>query len=222
MEPWLMRVALSTAEYIKGLPDKTRISLQQAIEQACPGQAIGLSSKELSDVYDAIEKVLRNTNVILDMSEYENMPECLQDELDFVVRKGRLLKARLTTNLVCDAQEPPVGTLVRQRLAITSEGQVFFSEALQGGKAGRRDRIKIGKDVAAAILSMFADLAETISGDADCGETAAWELALTVPGGIKKQLSGSGTAAVAVEGQDLSAYIRARVPIKEMALFEKL
>ena len=214
-----------TAKYISGLPDRTNITMSQAVMKACPEAEEDIADTALLDLLDEIVAAVEKAGTVLDFSSHDGKLEGLPFSLDFIVRKKRLQKARIISDLTCYGPCPEPEDAVEQRLTISSNGQVWFSEYLFGEPGnqkhpmGRQKRIAIGKDKAAAILSLLADYCDAEPLLIRCTDIGDWNLTATAPDGSKKTLSCSLCGGVTVGDVDLTDYIRKQIPIDDLAVF---
>jgi hypothetical protein len=216
-----------TAEYILSLSDRTNITMYQAIQSACPDVQLEdvpdvLSFLCLNEIVDAVEKT---GIIILDYSAHEGLCEGLPFNMDFIVRRKRLRKAQIISNMLCYGPCPEPEDAIEQRLTISATGHVWFTEYAFGeignGKhpIRRREQFSIGKIEALSILSLIADYAESESLLIRCTDIGDWNLTVTDLEGHKNQMSGSLCGEVTVGNIDLTDYIRAAIHIEDLAVF---
>lgn len=214
-----------TTDCILNLPDKTDITMYQAVMRACPSAVADLTDTALFDLLDEIVATVEKTGTVLDFSAHDGLIEGLPFNLDFIVRKKRLQKAQIISNLLCYGPCPEPEDAVEQRLTISANGQVWFTEYLFGGidsqkrSIGRQERITIGKAKAAEILSLLADYCESEPMLCRCTDIGDWHLTATTPNGTKTKLSCSLCGGIAVGDVDLTDFIREQIPISNMAVF---
>ncbi len=214
-----------TTEYILGLPDKTDITMYQAVMAACPESEADITDTALFDLLDEIVASVEKTGTVLDFSAHDGKVEGLPFNLDFIVRKKWLQKAQIISDLMCYGPCPEPEDAIEQRLTISANGRVWFTEYLFGEidskkrPIGRQERITIGKAKAAAILSLLADYCETQPLLYRCTDIGDWYLTATAVDGTVKKLSCSLCGGIVVGDVDLTDYIREQVPINDLAVF---
>lgn len=214
-----------TTDYILGLPDKTDITMYQAVMRACPEAESEITDTVLFELHDAVLTAVEKTGTVLDFSAHDGLVEGLPFNLDFIVRKKRLQKAQIISNLLCYGPCLEPEDAYEQRLTISANGQVWFTEYLFGEMdcqkhpIGRQERITIGKAKAAAILSLLADYCESEPLLYRCTDIGDWYLTATAPDGTKTKLSCSLCGGITVGDIDLTDYIRGQLPIDGLAVF---
>lgn len=216
-----------TSEYILGLPDRANMTMYQAVQSACPGV-------ELENVIDVVffnyldeivETVEKTGAVILDYSAHEGLYEGMPFNMDFIVRRKRIQKAQIISDLLCYGPGPAPEDAIEQRVTISSTGRVWFTEYVFGKPGapnhpiGRRKQLFIGKCKALAILSFIADYVDSGPELIGCTDIGDWYLTITDPAGKKKQLSCSMCGGIIIGGIDLTDYIREMIPIDGLAVF---
>lgn len=217
-------VAEKTTEYIRNLPNETNITMYEAAKAASPDMIDQLDFTDLFDLTYAVIENIGKTDVVLDYSEHEGKVEGLLFNLDFYVYQKRLQKAKIVTNLLCYGPCPEPNDPIEQHLTISSTGRVWFSEKILGSPddskhpTGRKVQMSIGRGRAAAILSKLADLKEPdpFSYCTDCG---SWHLTLTRPDGTKVKMTDSANNGVILDGENLTDFIRNRIPIESLMIF---
>lgn len=214
-----------TTEYILGLPDKTAITMYHAVMAACPEAESDIIEPALFDLLDEIVASVEKTGMVLDFSAHDGLVEGLPFNLDFIVRRKRLQKAQIVSNLMCYGPCPEPEDAIEQRLTVSANGQVWFTEYLYGAygsekhSLGRQKRVTIGKEKAAAMLSLIDDFLESEPLLMLCTDIGDWQLTATAPDGTKKSLSCSLCGGVTVGDIDLTDYIREKIPIDDLAVF---
>jgi hypothetical protein len=221
------QVVRETVKYILNLPDQTKITMYQAIQFACPSVQLEdvtdiLSFSCLDEIVDAVEK----TGIMkLDYRAHEGLCEGMPFNMDFIVRKKRLQKAQIVSNLLCFGPCPEPDDAIEQRLTISATGRVWFTEYAFGEIASgrhpirRREQFSIGKNEALSILSLIADYIESDSQLAFCTDIGVWNLTVTELDGENAYLSGSMCGGITVGNIDLTDYIRAAIRIDDLAVF---
>ncbi len=214
-----------TAEYLLSLPDRTDITMYQAVMKACPEAEEDISNPALFVLLDEIKAAVEKTGTVLDFSSHYGKVEGLPLNLDFIVRRKRLQKAQIISDLMCYGPCPEPEDAIEQRLTISSNGQIWFTEYLFGEigsqkhPIGRQKRMTLGKEKTAAILSLLADYCESEPMQMRCTDIGDWTLTATTPDGKKKKLSCSMCGGVTVGDVDLTEYIREQIPIDDLVVF---
>lgn len=217
-------VVQRTTEYILSLPDKSKLTMGEALYASCPGEEIDfinpLRFDHLDDVVAAVEK----TGVVLDFSAHDGLVEGLPFNLDFIVWKKRLQKVRIVSNLMCFGLCPNPEDPIEQRLTISASGCIWFTEYLYGKDGehtiGRKKQFSIGKERTAAMLSLIADYIEQDPDIMLCTDIGSWELHVTYPDSSgATQISGSLCGGVCVGTTDLTEYIQDVIPIEGLKIF---
>lgn len=219
-------IVKKTAEYILSIPDKSNLTMGDAVNCVSPDafhDVINpLNYGHLQDIIDAVEK----TETILDYTAHDDTVGGAPFNMDFIVRKKRLQKAQIISNLMCFGPYPESDEPIEQRLTISSSGQIWFTEYLFGdperGKhpIGRKMQFSIGKEKAAELLSLIADYVESESEVVFATDIGTWDLTATYPDGSKNKLEGSMCGGVAAGGVDLTKRIRCLIPIEDLAVFD--
>ena len=148
-----------------------------------------------------------------------------EDIVQSNVRRKRLQKVQIVSDLQCYGPCPEPDDVIEQRLTVSANGQVWFTEYLYGElgskkhSVSRQARLSIGKDKSAAILSLVADYCESYSMMIHCTDIGDWKLTATAPDGEKKRISGSLCGGIIVEDIDLTDYIREQISIDNLAVF---
>lgn len=215
-----------TAEYVLTLPDRTNTAMRDAVYAACPNEDLsGIDFLDFSFL-DEIISLVEKTGMVLDYSSREGKCEGVPFNLDFIVRKKRLQKAQITSDLMGYGPCPEPDEAIEQRLTISSNGQIWFTEYLFGNYGngerqpiGRKLHFSIGKEKAAEILSLLADYMEHEPLDIFATDIGKWDLTLTYPDGHKAKLSCSMCGGITVGDIDLTDFIRAAIPIEDLAVF---
>lgn len=167
----------------------------------------------------------KDTDIILDFSAHDGLAEGLPFAMNFYVYHKRLQKAQIVSDLLCYGPCPEPDDPVEQRLTISSTGRIWFTERIFGhlGDArypiGRKIQMSIGKERAYAILSMLADYSESEPPLIYCTDVGNWYMTLADVDGNKEKLSCSMNGDVFVGDIYLNDFIRARIPIKGLAVF---
>ena len=223
MEDNIEKLINETVEYIIGLPNGTKNTVEQASFQACGFDTWSVEGDLLKACLEIVERV-KKTEAILDFSAHEDEVTGLPFRFEFVVWQPRLKSVRIVSNLMCFGPCPEPEDLVEQRLTISSTGRVWFSEYLYGNgypekyPLGRKMQLSIGKDRAAAILSKLADVRGSGMPLMHCTDIGTWEMTLTDRAGNRSEVSCSMNGLL-FDGIELSDYIRERIPIEGLAVF---
>lgn len=214
-----------TTEYLISLPDESNLTMREAVMQACPEAEDDIKDTALFGLLDDIETSVRKTGVVLDFTAHDGLVEGLPFNLDFVVRKKRLQKVQIVSNLLCYGPCPEPEDAVEQRLTISATGRVWFTEYLYGGMRcdkypiGRRLQLSIGKEKAMAILSKIANYLEAEPELMFCTDIGDWNLIATTPSGEVETMTCSLCGGVIVDDIDLTDFIRGIIPIEDLAVF---
>jgi hypothetical protein len=116
------------AEYILCLPDKTNITMREVFAAACPNENFeGINFLDFCFL-DEIISMVEKTGMVLDYSSHDGKYEGVPFNLDFIVRRKRLQKAQIVSNLLCYGPCPEPVDAIEQRLTISSTGQIWFTE----------------------------------------------------------------------------------------------
>jgi hypothetical protein len=216
-----------TTGYILSLPDRTTITMYEAIQAACPDVKL----EDTIDVVffnflDEIVKAVEKTGLmVLDYSAHEDKEEGLPFNMDFIVRRKRLQKVQIISNLLCGGPCPEPEDAIEQRLTISATGRVWFTEYICGEigshahPIGRSRRLFIGKKNALAILSLIADYVESKPKLICCKDVGDWLMIVTDTERKTKHLSCSMKCGVIANGVDLTAFIQSQIPIERMRIF---
>lgn len=160
------KIIKQITEYILNLPNKTKTTLHEV------ALAVGIKEFQEADnpaCYGLLEEIARAADyagVVMDFSVHDGLVEGLPFHMDFIVRKKRLQKAQIVSDLMVfgPCREPQ--DVIEQRLTISSCGRIWFTEYLFGEigstihPMGRKIQMSIGKEKAAVILSLIADYCE--------------------------------------------------------------
>ncbi|MCC8101455.1 MAG: hypothetical protein LIP11_04075 [Clostridiales bacterium] len=224
MKQIVKTIADKTIEYILSLPNGSNLTMYQAAKAVCPDETERLDELDLYELQCTVKDAVRKTDVVLDFSEHENKLEGLFYNLDFYVYQKRVQKAQIISDLLCYGPRPKQGDPVEQRLTISSNGRIWFTERIYGSfvdnhyPIGRKLQMSIGKERAAAILSMLADYADSNPLLPYCTDIGSWYLTLTGTDGTKTKMSCSMNG-ISMGDEDLTGFIRARIPIEGLAVF---
>ncbi|MCD8220415.1 MAG: hypothetical protein LUC50_08930 [Ruminococcus sp.] len=212
-------------KYIKTLPNGTHLSVRDALEHFgvdSLDMPSALNYSVLDEICTAVEK---NTEIILDFSAHNDLAEGLPLAIDFYVYHKRLQKAQIISDLLCYGPCPEPDDPVEQHLTISSTGRIWFTERVFGPLGdtrypiGRKIQMSIGKERAYAILSILADYSESEAPLIYCTDIGSWYMTLTGVDDSKEKLSCSMNGDVFVGDIYLNDFIRARIPIKGLAVF---
>ncbi len=134
-----------------------------------------------------------------------------------------LQKIRIVSDLLGYGPWPEPEEPSEQRLTVSASGKVWFTEKLfgtfEGGSTtGRKLQLSIGKEQAASILSKIAEYLEEGPIIPFATDIGMWEMSATAADGSIHRMSGS-MCGLDFHGENLSAYIRKRVPIDSLAVF---
>jgi len=225
MKAIVKSVADKTTEYLLTLPNGTNTTVYQAAMAACAEELEQLEFMDLFILFHAVLENIEKTDVVLDLSEHDDKVEGLFFKQDFYVYRKRLQKAQIISDLLCYGPCPEPDEPVEQRLTISSTGRIWFSERVFGPLGdnhypiGKKIQMSIGKERAAAILSKLADYADSNPLLMLCTDIGSWHLTLTASDGTKKEMTCSMNGDVFVGDDDLTEFIRARIPIDGLAVF---
>lgn len=212
-----------TTEYLLSLPDESNLTMRQAVTSACPEAAI--NDIVLFDLLDEISDAVRKAGAVLDFTTHHGLAEGLPFNLSFVVRKKRLQKVQIISDLQCYGPCPEAEDAIEQRLTVSATGRVWFTEYLFGEigcdkhPIGRRRQMSIGKEKALAILSKVADYLEEDPVLIYCTDIGNWTLITAKASGEVHRIAASLCGGVALDGVDLTDFIRERIPIEGLAVF---
>ena len=214
-------------EYILSLPDRSTLTMGDAVNQVCPNALNGvldfLNYTHLDGIIDAVEK----TGVVLDYTAHDGLIEGAPFNMDFIVRKKRLQKVQIISDLLC-LRCPEDGDPVEQHLTISASGRIWFTEYLFRGivrdkyPVGRKIQFSIGKAKAAELLSLIADFIESKPRLMYTKDIGMWNLTAAYPDGTESRLRGSLDGGIAVDDIDLTEIIRESIPIDGLAVFENI
>ena len=214
-----------TTEYLLSLPDESNLTMREAVLSACPEAEEDINDRALFDLLDEISDSVRKTGAVLDFTAHDGLVEGLPFNLDFIVRKKRLQKAQLISDLLCYGPCPEPEDAIEQRITISATGKVWFTEYLLGEigcekkPVGRKLQIFIGKEKTMAILSKIANYLEEEPMLIRCTDIGDWTLIATDASGNEQQMSCSLCGGVVAGGVDLTDFIREQIPIEDLALF---
>ena len=214
-----------TTEYLLSLPDESSLTMRQAVLAACPEAEEDINDTALFDLLDEISDSVRKTGAVLDFTAHEGLVEGLPFNLDFIVRKKRLQKAQIISDLLCYGPCPEPEDAIEQRITISATGRVWFTEYLFGEigcekkPIGRKLKFTIGKEKVMAILSKIANYLEEEPMLIRCTDIGDWILIATNVSGDVQQMSCSLCGGVVVDGVDLTDFIREQIPIEDLAVF---
>lgn len=162
---------------------------------------------------------------MLDFTAHDGLVEGLPFNLDFVVRKKRLQKIKIVSDLLCYGPCPEPEDAIEQRLTISATGRVWFTEYLFGEigvdkhPMGRKLQLSIGKEKAMAILSKVANYLDEEPELIMCTDIGDWNLIATDTSGEVKTMACSLCGGVIVDDIDLTDFIREIIPIENLAVF---
>lgn len=214
-----------TTEYLLSLPDESNLTMRQAVLAACPEVEDDINDTALFDLLDEIADSVRETGAVLDFTAHDGLVEGLPFNLDFIVRKKRLQKAQIISDLLCYGPCPEPEDAIEQRITISATGKVWFTEYLFGEigcekkPIGRKLQFSIGKEKAMAILSKIANYLEEEPMLIRCTDIGDWTLIATDVSGDVYQMSCSLCGGVVVDEVDLTDFIREQIPIEDLAVF---
>lgn len=214
-----------TTEYLLSLPDESHLTMRQAVLAACPEAEDDITDTALFDLLDEISESVRKTGAVLDFTVHDGFVEGLPFNLDFIVRKKRLQKVQITSDLLCYGPCPEPEDAIEQRVTISATGRVWFTEYLFGKigcdkkPVGRKLQLSIGKEKAMAILSKIADYLKEEPLLIRCTDIGDWTLIATDVSGNVQQMSCSLCGGVVVDEVDLTDFIREQIPIDDLAVF---
>lgn len=214
-----------TIEYILSLPDESNLTMRQSVLVACPEAEEDINDTALFDLLDEISESVRKTGAVLDFSAHDGLVEGLPFNLDFIVRKKRLQKVQIISDLLCYGPCPESEDAIEQRITISATGRVWFTEYLFGEigcekkPVGRKLQLSIGKEKAMAILSKIANYLGEEQILMRCTDIGDWNLITTDVSGDVQQMSCSLCGGVIVDGVDLTDFIREQIPIEDLAVF---
>lgn len=214
-----------TTEYLLSLPDESNLTMRQAVLAACPEAEDDINDTALFDLLDEIADSVRETGAVLDFTAHDGLVDGLPFNLDFIVRKKRLQKAQIISDLLCYGPCPEPEDAMEQRITISATGKVWFTEYLFGEigcekkPIGRKLQFSIGKEKAMAILSKIANYLEEEPMLIRCTDIGDWTLIATDVSGDVYQMSCSLCGGVIVDEVDLTDFIREQIPIEDLAVF---
>lgn len=218
-------VIKETVDYLCGLPDGSNLTMYQAVEYICPEMAERFETLDFSLVFKIEEEVNKTGNVILDFTSHDGKVEGLPFNLDFYVRKKRLQKVKIVSNLLGYGPCPEKDTPAEQRLTISSNGRYWFSEYLFGNgeypyhALGRKVQGTIGKEKAYEILSLIKEYQETGIYPPMATDIGSWNLYMTELDGTKQELYGSLCGGVWVKDVAISNLIKNIIPVENLTVF---
>ncbi len=224
MKQIVKTIADKTIGYVLSLPNGSNLTMYQAAKEVSSDETDQLDEIDLYELYCAVVETIRKTDVVLDFSEHENKFEGLFYNLDFYVYQKRLQKAQIISDLFFFGPCPKPDAPAEQRLTISSTGRIWFTEKVFGSPEdscypiGRKIQMSIGKERAAAILSMLADYVESNPQPMLYTDIGSWYMTLTGTDGTKVKMSCSMNG-ISVGSENLTEFIRARIPIDGLALF---
>ncbi len=214
-----------TKTYICALPNGSNLTLAQAIKAACPGKIEELNPLDFRMIM-AIQDELNKTKTVIDLSDHDDKVEGLPFNLDFYVWQKRLQKVQIISNLLKYGPRPLEEDPVEQRLTISFNGGIWFTEyAFGSGEYGSKYPIKrkmqfsIGKERSARILSVLADYLDSEEEAPFATDIGQWDIISTYPDGSRKGKSGSMFGKVIIDDVNIAELIQSYVSIDEMALF---
>ena len=214
-----------TTEYLLSLPDESNLTMREAVLSACPEAEEDINDTALFDLLDEISDSVRKTGAVLDFTAHDGLVEGLPFNLDFIVRKKRLQKAQIISDLLCYGPCPEPEDAIEQRITISATGKVWFTEYLFGEigcekkPLGRKLQFSIGKEKAMSILSKIANYLEEEPMLIRCTDIGDWTLIATDASGNEQQMSCSLCGGVVAGGVDLTDFIREQIPIEDLAVF---
>lgn len=214
-----------TTEYLLSLPDESNLTMRQAVLAACPEAEDDINDTALFDLLDEISDSVRKTGAVLDFTAHDGLIEGLPFNLDFIVRKKRLQKVQIISDLLCYGPCPEPEDAIEQRITISATGRVWFTEYLFGEigcekkPVGRKLQFSIGKEKAMAILSKIANYLEEEPMLIRCTDIGDWTLIVTDVSGDVQQMSCSLCGGVVVDEVDLTDFIREQISIEDLAVF---
>ena len=214
-----------TTEYLLSLPDESNLTMRQAVLAACPEADEDINDTALFDLLDKISDSVRKTGAVLDFTAHDGLVEGLPFNLDFIVRKKRLQKAQIISDLLCYGPCPEPEEAIEQRITISATGRVWFTEYLFGEigcekkPVGRKIQFSIGKEKAMAILSKLANYLEEEPMLSRCTDIGDGILIATDVSGDVQQMSCSLCGGVVVDEVDLTDFIREQISIEDLAVF---
>lgn len=220
----LNQIVLGTADYIEHLPDKTNITLYEAIKVVFPEQLNQLDLLNYN-LLNAIEEAVAKTDIVLDFSAHDGKAEGLPFNMNFIVRQKRLQKVQIMSDLLCYGPMPEPEDPVEQRLTISCTGQYWFSEYLFGTGwperllLGRKESHSIGRVKAAELLSLIADYMEIGIDPPFATDIGSWTMTATFPDGTNEELYGAMCGGIAVGDCDLTDRIREVLQIEDLRVF---
>lgn len=141
------------------------------------------------------------------------------------IKKNRLQKVQIISNLQGYGPLPEPKDVIEQRLTISSDGRVWFTEYLFGdGRCekrpiGRQLQLSISEEIALDILSKVDNYLEEDPITMYCTDIGDWKLIATDFSGNEKQLSGSLCGEVMVDEVDLTDFIMRSIPIEGLVVF---
>ena len=123
--------------------------------------------------------------------------------------------------------EPKEGEEFKQRLTISSKGKVYFHSYAIRSESWRREALRkeyrsISVNSASAILNQFSSILEGAPPKYDTKIVGYWRLDVTFDDDGVKTVFASLSGESPIADVNLSEYIRDRVPINDMMLFDRL
>ncbi len=218
-------VIKETVDYLCGLPDGSNLTMYQAVEYICPEMAEHFETLDFSLVFKIEEEVNKTGKVILDFTSHDGKVEGLPFNLDFYVRKKRLQKVKIVSNLLGYGPCPEKDTPAEQRLTISSNGRYRFSEYLYGDgeypyhTLGRKFQGTIGKEKAYQILSLIKEYQEIGLYPPMATDIGSWNLEMIELDGSKDHLYGALCGRVHVVDVSIDALIKSILPIDGLEVF---
>lgn len=130
---------------------------------------------------------------------------------------------KIVSNNLGYGPAPDYNDEVEQHLTISSTGRVWCNRYIFGEGynyvLNRKEQVSIGKDAAVHILGLISDLLLTYQSYfvTDVGD---WKMEIRYRNGDKKKIDGPLIGNVFVDDIDLSDYIRSKVPIEDLFVFD--
>jgi hypothetical protein len=135
-------------------------------------------------------------------------------------------KVRIISNNICYGPEPLPEDEVEQHLTISANGKVWFTAykyACGFGKFEicRRQQLPIGNPVAMEILALFSQYVNSNQLVCHATDIGTWEMVITDTEGKSYNFKGSLCGGVSVGDIDLTYYLREKIPVKGLFVFDE-